>query len=34
MESAEKRDGRERSSDLHGTTKRGVLSERQMGTGA
>jgi hypothetical protein len=32
MESTEKRDGCERSSDLHGTTKRRVLSESQMGT--
>ena len=34
MESTEKGDGRERSSDLHGTAKRGVLSECKMGTGA
>src|SRR5260370_1369097 len=34
MESTEKGDGRERSSQLHGTAKRGVLSERKMGAGA
>ena len=34
MESTEKGDGLERSSDLHGAAKRGVLSERQMGTSA
>jgi hypothetical protein len=34
MESTAKGDGRERSSHLHGTAKRGVLSERKMGAGA
>ncbi len=34
MESTEKGDGRERSSHLHGTAKRAVLSERKMGAGA
>src|SRR6266851_557759 len=34
MESTEKGDGCERSSHLHGTAKRGVLSERKMGAGA
>ena len=34
MESTEKGDGLERSSDLHGAAKRGVLSECKMGTGA
>jgi hypothetical protein len=33
MESSEKGDGCERSSDLHWTAKRGVLSERKMGMG-
>ena len=34
MESTAKGDGCERSSHLHGTAKRGVLSERKMGAGA
>jgi hypothetical protein len=34
MESTEKGDGHERSSDLHGAAKRGILSECKMGTGA
>jgi hypothetical protein len=33
IESSEKGDGCERSSDLHWTAKRGVLSERKMGMG-